>query len=242
MKISKKRIIITGGTSGIGYEIVKQLYADNEIIVISRDKTKLDMLAKEFGVIAYQADLSKLGDVEVVADKLVKQFETVDVLINNAAIQYTPKFLDDDFRYESISYEIALNFTNICNLTYLLLPILLQDEKAVIMNVNSGLGLAPKTTSVIYCATKGGLNIFSQSLRYQLEQTNIRVLQAFLDIVDTQMTKGRGSKKMTSDAAAQQIIYGIENNILDHDINRVKFLRLMLRIVPSIAKKIMKKH
>ncbi len=241
--ITNKRIIITGGTSGIGYEMAKYLHFDNEVIVISRDLNKLNKLSHELdGVTTYQADLSKMGDVEAVAGDIVKRYESIDILINNAAAQHTPAFIDDEFRYENISYEIALNFTGICSMTYLLLPTLLHQEKAVIMNVNSGLALAPKTSSAIYCATKGALNIFSQSLRYQLEKTNICVQQAFLELVDTSMTKGRGKNKMSSKIAAEKIIYGIEHNIPDHDIGKVKLLRMLLKLAPSIAQRIMKKY
>jgi len=244
MKINNKRIVITGGTSGIGYEMVRYLFPDNEVIVISKNTNKLNELSRKFdGVTTYQADLSKIGDTETIADIIVKRYDSIDILINNAAVQHSATFIDEKkFRYESISYEIALNFTSICSMTYLLLPALLHKEKAIIMNVNSGLGLTPKTSSAIYCATKGALNIFSQSLRYQLEKTNISVQQAFLDLVDTKMTKGRGKNKTAPEVAAKKIIYGIEHSIPDHDIGKVKFLRALLRLSPSIAQRIMKKH
>ena len=243
MKIINKRIVITGGTSGIGYEMVRYLYPDNEVIVVSKNTNKLNELSRKFdGITTYQADLSKTGDTETIADIIVKRYESIDILINNAAVQHSATFIDEEFRYESISYEIALNFTSICSMTYLLLPALLHKEKAIIMNVNSGLGLTPKTSSAIYCATKGALNIFSQSLRYQLEKTNISVQQAFLDLVDTKMTKGRGKNKTAPEVAAKKIIYGIEHGIPDHDIGKVKLLRALLRLSPSIAQRIMKKH
>ena len=243
MKINNRCIVITGGTSGIGYEMTKFLYHNNDVVVVSRNSNKLSELSKELGgVTTFQADLSKVEDVETVADSIVKRFETVDILINNAAVQFTPRLIEDDFQYESISYEIALNFTNICNMTYLLLPALLQSKNAVILNINSGLALSPKTSSAIYCATKGGLNIFSQSLRYQLEDTNISVQQAFLDLVDTQMTMGRGKNKMTTEEAAKRIIEGIERGVIDNDIGKVKILRKLLRIAPSLAQRIMKKY
>lgn len=243
MKVNNKRIVITGGTSGIGYEMTKNLHSDNEVIVISRSSSKLNKLSQEFdSIITYQADLSKAGDIEAVADLIGKRFKSIDILINNAASQYTLVFMDKEFRYENISYEIALNFTSICSLTYLLLPVLLHHEKAVIMNVNSGLALSPKTSSAIYCATKGALNIFSQSLSYQLEKTNISVQQAFLELVDTSMTKGRGKNKMSAETAAKQIIYGIERNIQNHNIGKIKLLRMLLRLAPSIAQRIMKKY
>ena len=108
MKLNKKRIVVTGGTSGIGYEIAKLLQRNNEVIVVSRSSKKLNQLAQEFeGITTYEADLSKLGDIENVADIIAKRFESIDVLINNAAVQNTPSFLDDDFRYETISHEIT---------------------------------------------------------------------------------------------------------------------------------------
>jgi len=243
MKLEKRRIVITGGTSGIGLEMAKYLHQNNDVIVISKSASKLDELAQDLaGIVTYQADLSRLDNIKTVANAIVKRFKSIDLLINNAAVQNTPTFLDDDFRYENISQEITLNFTSICSLTYLLLPALLHSDKSVILNVNSGLALAPKTSSAVYCATKGALNVFSQSLRYQLEKTNINVQQVFLELVDTQMTKGRGEHKMSAKTAAIRIIRGIERDIPDNDIGKVKLLRVLLRIAPSIAKKIMKKY
>lgn len=243
MMLNNKRIVITGGTSGIGYALTKRLYSNNEIIVISRNSSQLQKISQEFmGIITYQADLSNLNEVENTADKIVKKFETVDVLINNAAIQNTATFLDDDFRYETIVHEINLNFTSVCSLSYLLLPALFHKSDAVILNVNSGLALAAKTSSAIYCGTKGALNIFSQSLRYQLEKTNISVQQVFLELVDTAMAKGRGKNKMSAEHAAKRIIYGIEHDIAEHDMGKVRLLRFLLRLAPSFARKILKKH
>lgn len=243
MRLKGKCIVVTGGTSGIGREFAAQLYRQNRLIVVARDEEKLGRLASEFpGITVLQADLAISSDVEAVADAIVKRFGSIDLLINNAAVQYCPTFLDDEFRYETIAREITINLTSVCSLSYLLLPALLHREEAAILNVNSGLALAPKTTSAVYCASKGGLNIFSQSLRYQLEQTNIRVLQAFLDLVDTPMTQGRGKHKMSPTVAAQRIIRGVERNIPDNNIGKVGLLRLLLRLSPTLARRILKKY
>ena len=242
MKLKNKRIVITGGTSGVGYEMVKALYQENELIVIARSEEKLKAQKSEYkDIITYQADLSNVVEVQRVGEEIAGRFEHIDILLNNSAVQTTPTFLADNFSYNSISNEINLNFTAVCSLSYLLLPSLRHEEEAVILNINSGLGLSPKTNSAIYNATKGAINIFSQSLRYQLESTNIVVQQAFLQLVDTQMTKGRGKNKMTAKDACSSILDGVEKGILDNDIGKVKILRLLLRIAPSIVKKIMKK-
>ncbi len=243
MKIVGKRIVITGGTSGVGYEIVKQLHSNNELIVISRSSSKLHAVKNEFdGVTIYPADLANLVEVESVTDSIVKRFESIDILINNAASQHTPNFLDDEFNYESISREVTLNFTSICCLSYLLLPVLLHESKSIIVNVNSGLGLVPKTSSAVYCGTKAALNLFSQSLSYQLEKTNISVQQAFLALVDTAMTAGRGKNKLTAAEAASLIIRGMEQDRAENNIGKIKILRALLRVSPSLAKLILKNN
>jgi len=241
MQLINKKILITGATSGIGLKLVEKLCPNNKLFIIARNQNKINELQINFpDVVAYKADFKNIVQLQDVVKKLNLVTQDLDVLINNAAVQYTPTFIDSDFKFESIHDEITTNFTALCSLCYLLLPILNRQHNAVILNVNSGLALVPKTTSAIYCASKGALNIFSQSLRHQLKNTQVQVLQAFLPVVDTEMTEGRGKSKMTTEKVSTEIIKGIENTILDHDIGKVKFLRLINRLLPSLAQKIMR--
>ena len=241
MKVMNKHIVITGGASGIGLELVRQLYNQNTISVIARPSSRLEKLRDEFDRISvYEADLADLSAVEKAADQLIKSDRNIDVLINNAAVQHTPHFLDDDFRLETIKREIDINFTSVCTLIYLLLPGLIKDDPSIILNVNSGLALAPKSSSAVYCATKGALNIFSQSLGHQFEDTNIEVKQVFLPLVDTAMTRGRGKGKLTAEHAASEIIEGLTSPGQTKDIGKVKLLRFIKRLSPTLASRIMK--
>ena len=117
----------------------------------------------------------------------------------------------------------------------------MQSDRAMIVNINSGLALAPKTESAVYCATKAALNTFSQSLGYQLEETNVTVKQAFLPLGDTAMTKGRGSGKLPPDKVAADIIDGMASNRTSIDIGKVKALRLIQRVAPGLAASIMRR-
>ena len=242
IQLKSKHIVLTGGTAGIGKELIKQLYSKNSISVIARPSNRLDELGREFDNIrVYEADLAKPESVAEAADKLETRDEPIDVLINNAAVQYTPHFLDNDFALETIEREIDTNLTSPAVLIYLTLPALLKSASPVIVNVNSGLGLVPKSSSAVYCATKGGLNILSQALANQFENCPIQISQVFLPLVDTKMTEGRGSGKISATEAASQIIYGIQKRQAEINIGKVKLLRLIMRISPSLARSIMKK-
>ena len=243
MQLINKKILITGATSGIGLELLEKLYRDNSLYIIARNQEKINQLQDKFPkIVAYKADFNNIDELQVAVQQLALETQHLDVLINNAAIQYSPCFIDSDFKFESINAEITTNFTALCCLCHLLLPLLNRQHSAAILNVNSGLAIVPKTSSAIYCATKGALNIFSLSLRHQLKDTQVQVLQAFLPLVDTPMTQGRGKSKMTADKVSAAIIRGIEKSILDHDIGKVKFLRLINRLLPSLAIKIMKNN
>ena len=241
MKLSNKRIVITGGTSGIGRALVQRLHADNEVIVLSRSADKLAALQDACpGITVHPTDLADGRQVSDAARAIARHHHPIDVLINNAAIQHTPTFLDPDFDHATIASEIAVNLTSPCQLVAGLLPSLRAAPDAMIVNVNSGLGLVPKTSSAVYCATKGGLNIFSQSLAHQLQGTNVRVKQVFLPLVDTAMTRGRGSAKLTASEAASRIVSGMEGGRSRIDIGKVRLLRWIDRLAPPLARTIMK--
>lgn len=241
MQLNNKNIVITGGTSGIGHELVKRLSANNVVLVIGRDQRKLNALADAMpNVCTVTADLSKRDDVRWAAEAVESSFESIDLLINNAAVQFTPRLADRDFDIDSIRFEISVNLTAVCELTALLLPKILAAAPSTILNVNSGLALAPKTESAVYCATKSALDSFTRSLRYQVDDAGVTVLQGFLPLVDTPMTEGRGSKKVSSQAAADKLIEGITQGVLDNDIGKAKLLRLLMRVSPRMARRVMR--
>ena len=241
MILKRRNIVLTGGTSGIGHELVRLLHADNQLLVVASSAERLDKLSDAYpGIFTFCADLAQPTDVEAAVAAARSRFDSLDVIINNAAVQFTPTFVDAEFSYPSIQQEIAVNFTAVCSLTALLLPELMHGREAAILNVNSGLALVPKTQSAVYCATKAAVNVFSQSLRHQLEDTHVKVFQAFMPLVDTPMTAGRGAGKLSAEEAATAMLRGVERGIDDNDIGKVRLLRLLSRFTPGIARRIMK--
>jgi len=243
MLLQNKTILLTGGTSGIGYQLLRQLQPDNHLLVIARPSEKLNALVETFaGITVYSADLANPEEYCAVANQIIEHHPRIDILINNAAIQHAHCFQDKGFTYDSIAQEIHTNFTAPCSLVYLLLSTLLDtNRETAIVNINSGLALAPKTQSSVYCGSKAAIDGFSRSLCYQLAHTNIQVMQAFLPLVDTPMTQGRGAGKLSAEFVARKIIEGIEANRAINDIGKVKWLRRLLRIAPETTRKMMAK-
>ncbi len=244
MKLSQKTILVTGGNSGIGLNLVKQLHAlDNTIIVVSRSQNNWPQLTQfQPAVLMMQCDVSKKDDVVHLVKILKADKIPIDVVINSAGIQFTPKIIDNDFNFDGIENEIATNFTSIVWLSYLLLPILLSRPKSAIVNLSSGLAFFPKSGSAVYCATKAAMHSFSQSLRYQLTSTSVQVTEILLPLVDTPMTEGRGSGKISPAFAAQAIIKGIQQRKDEVYVGKSKLLPIMMRVWPGLVKRILSKY
>ncbi|GAB5482605.1 MAG: SDR family NAD(P)-dependent oxidoreductase [Parasphingorhabdus sp.] len=242
MKLQNKTIVLTGASSGVGLDLLGALGSSNTIINLSRHAPPEDAVQLSPGFAHVATNLADAASVDRAIEAITLSHpDGIDGLINCAAVQFLPKFTDSDFDPASIATEIAINLTSPAQLIHGLLGGLRKRSESFVLNVNSGLGLVPKKESAIYCTTKGGLDNLSRGLRAQLGGTSIRVQQAFLPLVDTPMTTGRGSGKLSSRDVARQIIRGIERGTPDNDIGKVKLLRIINRLSPSIANAIMQK-
>lgn len=104
------------------------------------------------------------------------------------------------------------------------------------------MALAPKKSAPVYCATKAGLHLFTVALRYQLETTPVKVFEIIPPIVDTAMTKGRGRGKITPEALAEQFWSAYRRDHWEIAIGKVKLLKLMNRIAPTVAAAMLKNY
>lgn len=163
----------------------------------------------------------------------------IDILINNAG-----QGVDHDFREAAPDVNAAddciyANLNAPIRLIAGLLPRLKSRHEAAIVNVTSGLAIAPNAGAPVYCATKAGLRSYTQALRAQLANTNVQVIEALPPMVDTQMTAGRGNRKMSAQDCAREIIYAVENDRPEANVGMVKILRLVHSISPKLAARMM---
>src|SRR6266853_525602 len=179
MKLRSNTILITGGASGIGYELTKQLTAlGNTILITGRDQAKMDRAKAAFPKIhAFRSDVSDPKAIATLYEKVTKQLPELNILINNAGIMREINVHDKVGSLEDITREIEINLSGPIRMVKQFLPHLKTKPKAAIMNVSSGLAFVPLPISPVYCATKAGLHSFTESLRVQLKDTKVKVFE-----------------------------------------------------------------
>ncbi|WP_281612701.1 SDR family NAD(P)-dependent oxidoreductase [Flammeovirga sp. SubArs3] len=240
MRLEGNKILITGATAGIGEALLnKFLSLGNQVIALGRNEQKLmDLGQKDKRIIPFSCDISKEEDLEKLFLFIQQKHPDTNILINNAGIQYNYHFTEEPLLLDKIEQEINVNFLAPLKIIARILPIIKSNDNAAIVNVSSGLGLVPKKQAPVYCGTKAGIHIFSKALRYQLQHT--KVFEIIPALVDTNMTAGRGKGKIPPEQLVEEFIYAFKNDKYEVSIGKVKLLKIIHRLFPSLAEKIMK--
>lgn len=240
MELQHNKILITGATAGIGRALTEKFIAlGNEVIAVGRNQRKLDELEQlSTSVIPFRCDITNQNDLDKLSVFVEQQHPNLNMLINNAGIQYNYHFIEEPQPLAKINNEVNANFLAPLKLITLLLPVLNTNSNAAIVNISSGLGLVPKMSAPVYCGTKAGLHIFTKSLRYQLDK--IKVFEVVPPLVDTDMTAGRGKGKISPEQLVDEFIRGFAKDKFEINIGKVKLLKRMNRLAPRLAEKIMK--
>jgi uncharacterized oxidoreductase len=189
VKTSGKTVLITGGGSGIGLALAERFYnLGNNVIICGRRKEKLEEVKARFPNLHIRVcDVTMEPDRQLLFDSVIDEFPELDVLVNNAGIQQriNLKGLNSDWRY--YHQEIAANMEAPIHLTLLFLPHLLQKQGGTIINISSNLSIMPAAWVPIYSATKAAVHSFTMSLRLQLAETNIRIVEVLPPAVNTDL-------------------------------------------------------
>lgn len=238
MKTTNNRVLITGGASGIGLALARKfLEGGNEVIIVGRDREKLVAVQQAHPQMHIAvADLSNLDSLQ----DLVSQHPQINILINNAGVQFNYEFDSSEAPLDLIEQEMATNVTGLMKLTKFYLPRLRAQSDSAIVNVSSALGVVPKQDAPVYCASKAAVHIFSKSLRWQLESSSVKVFEIIPALVDTPMTNGRAERKMAPEALAEEFWKAFQKDRPEVRIGKVRQLFLLNRFAPSIAERIMR--
>ncbi|MCX5369006.1 SDR family oxidoreductase [Streptomyces sp. NBC_00015] len=178
MKTTGNTILVTGGTSGIGLGLALRLHeAGNKVIVAGRRKELLDEITTGHrGIEALVLDVADPASIARARETVASAHPELNVLVNNAGIMLRENLLDPaDLRVAE--EHVAVNLLGTIRMTYAFLPLLPGKEDAAVVNVTSALAFVPLPVTPTYSATKAALHSFSESLRVQLSDAGVRVIE-----------------------------------------------------------------
>lgn len=228
MKRSGNTILITGGGSGIGLAFAERfIKAGNTVIIVGRRESVLeDAKEKLQSLITRVTDLALESERTALFDWVITNYPDVNVLVNNAGMGDQFHVLKEQENWSYYSSEIAINFEAPVHLSLLFAPFLATKQDTAIVNVTSGLAFTPLAISPIYSATKAALHSFTLSLRHQLSDASVEVIEVAPPAVQTAFTHNNGEPL---DAFADGIFQGFEEGKQEigygSSINRLRMSR-----------------
>ena len=190
MNQTANTILITGGGSGIGRGLAEAFHRDgNQVIIAGRRRSALEETARANpGMRFLTLDLQNLDDIPRFSAEVKAAFPALNVLINNAGIMKSENLKSGVEDLAIAEQTVAVNLLGTMRITAAIMPLLLAQPKATVMTVTSGLAFVPIYPNAAYCATKAAIHSWTQSLRYQLRDTAVEVLEIVPPYVRTEIT------------------------------------------------------
>ena len=189
MQMSGNTLLVTGGGSGIGLALAKRFARrGNTVVIAGRRASALAEAKRQMPELeTITADVATEAGRIALAEAARSRFPALNVLVNNAGIQQRPAPLLEPQDWSAHKAEIATNLEAPLHLTMLLLPHLARASHGAVINVTSGLAFVPLAAMPTYCLTKAALHSFTQSLRWQLRETAIKVAEIAPPAVNTDL-------------------------------------------------------
>ncbi len=187
MNITGNTILLTGGGSGIGRGLAAAFHqAGNQVIISGRTRKNLDAVtAANPGMRSLTVDMTDDASIQAFAAQAAKDFPSLNVLVNNAGIMRRENVREQKAHVPDAVEIVTTNLLGPIRLTAALLPHLLRQADATVMTVSSGLAFVPLAMTPTYCATKAAIHSYSESLRYQLKDTPVKVVELAPPYVQT---------------------------------------------------------
>ncbi len=218
MQLAGKKIVVTGGSDGLGLAIVKALLAKKaEVYVLARDQVRLQAVQK-LGAITHQVDVRSYPDLE----SLATEIGSIDVLINNAGVWIEGVVTSHEVA--EIEQALDINLKGVIFASKAFLPFLQKETESHLINVVSTSGLRGRNGQAVYCASKFGVTGFTESLKLDLEKSNVKVTGFYPGGMHTHLFDKAGSPKANQDwmdvnKVAEVLVFMLERDVsmvLDH--------------------------
>ena len=231
MKSTGNTILVTGGGSGIGRAYAEAfLKLGNRVIIAGRRKQVLDeVVAANPGMESAVLDVEDGASIKPSAEALVKRFPKLNVVLHSAGIMRPENLLSGD-DLATAEATISTNLLGTIRLTAALLPGILKQPDGAVLTISSGLAFTPLHLTPTYCATKAAIHSFSQSLRYQLRNSKVSVIEIIPPYLRTALMGQAQAEDPRAMPLADFIsetmnIIQTQPDIAEVIVEKVKFLR-----------------
>jgi uncharacterized oxidoreductase len=237
MRLTGRTILITGGSAGIGLAFaVKFLELGNEVIVTGRRQAVLDAVKAQHPKLhTIQSDSADPAQIAALAARLKSDFPKLDVLMNNAGVGVAKNLKTTVGDLTGLMTEMEINVGGVIRTTSALIDILTANRGTVI-NVSSLLAFVPVPAMPIYSASKAAVHSYTQSLRFQLEDSGVGVIELMPPAVRTDMTDEfdeAGISTISTDELVKQAFAALragKTEIRPGQSNQAAFMR---RLAPN---------
>ena len=204
--LKDKAVIVTGGARGIGNAIVQAFAEAGAKVVIGDlrcEDTKTNNGARMFAV---QTDVTKLDEVARLRDAALREFGTIDVLVNCAGWDHLRPFLKTT--PDLWAKVLSINFLGVVNTCHTILPTMVERKGGAIVNISSDTGRVGSFGEAIYASSKAAITAFSKTLAREHARDNIRVNVVSPGLCDTPLID-----EMKQDEFTAKILGSIVNFI-----------------------------
>lgn len=231
--MKNKIVLITGASSGIGYELAK-IFSSNsyDLILTARNKEKLIDLKKNIEdkskakVYIYAMDLSSSNGAEELFNNIEKDNLKVDILINNAGVGICELFCNSSV--ENLENIISLNICQLTILTRLFVDKMIKRKSGSIISICSTGAYQPGPYVAVYYASKAYLRSFSQALENELRGSGVKLMTVYPGAVKSNFSHNAGTKDLSNAMSSKEVA-----NIIFNDYKRGK-----TRCIPGFMNKI----
>ncbi|MBW4556025.1 MAG: SDR family NAD(P)-dependent oxidoreductase [Trichormus sp. ATA11-4-KO1] len=221
MHIQGKVALITGASRGIGKAIALALAQRGikRLILVARNRQKLTEVASQIEAMGVETtilaiDLTQTVEVNIAVAQLWRSYGPIHLLVNCAGVAYQASFLQT--KLPQVQEELSVNLLGMYNLTSLIARRMVSQRQGTIVNVSSLMGKVAAPTMATYSATKFAILGFTQALRRELAEHNIRVIALLPSLTDTDMVRDlklfRWVIPMTSEEVAQVLVNGLQKD------------------------------